>query len=204
VLQGLEFLLTGVVFGLTGGLTPGPTLTLVIAQTLRFGLKEGLKVAISPLLTDTPIVLGSILVLSRIEAEPVLGTVSFLGSCFLAYLAYDCFRATPPGLGDRARPRSLRKGFLANLLNPHPYLFWLTIGGPTALKAYGLAPAAAALFIVGHYSCLVGAKIVVAALVERGRSSLIRGYPYIMRGLGVVLGLFAVFFLRDGLRLLGL
>ncbi len=203
MLQSLPFLLSGFVLGSAGGLTPGPTLTLVIAQTLRYDLKEGLKIAVSPLLTDAPIVAVVIVVLSRVDAAPVLGTVSLLGSCFLAYLAFDSFSAKAPRLGRHADPRSLKKGFFANLLNPHPYLFWLTIGGPMVLKAASVNAASPVLFIAGHYSCLVGAKILVAFLVERGRSWLSKGYVYVMRGLAVALAVFAIFFLRDGLRFLG-
>jgi threonine/homoserine/homoserine lactone efflux protein len=205
MLESLPFLLSGIVFGSTGGLTPGPTLTLVIAQTLRYDLREGLKIAISPLLTDAPIVLAAVFLLSRIDAEPVLGVVSLLGSGFLVYLAQDSFRVKPPDLVDGSpNPRSLRKGFLANLLNPHPYLFWLMIGGPMMLKAASVSASSAVLFIVGHYTCLIGAKMLVAVLVQRGRSLLARGYVRVMRVLALALLVFALIFLRDGLRFLGL
>lgn len=204
MLESPPFLLSGIVFGSTGGLTPGPTLTLVIAQTLRYDLKEGLKIAISPLLTDVPIVLAAVFLLSRIEAEPVLGAVSLLGCGFLVYLAQDSFRVKAPDLvGASANPRSLRKGFLANLLNPHPYLFWLMIGGPMVLKASAVSVPSAVLFIVGHYTCLIGSKMLVAVLVERGRSMLGRSYTWVMRVLGLALAVFALIFLRDGLRFLG-
>ena len=69
----ITFLLSGVVFGLSSGVTPGPLLTLVISETLKHGKKEGIKVAIAPLLTDLPIVLVTIFILSRLkETLPVL------------------------------------------------------------------------------------------------------------------------------------
>lgn len=40
----LSFLIAGCVFGLAGGFSPGPTSTVVVAQTLRFGILEGIKV----------------------------------------------------------------------------------------------------------------------------------------------------------------
>ena len=135
MLGSLQYLLAGIAFGSAGGLTPGPTLTLVISQTLRHGLREGLKIAISPLLTDAPIILLAIFVLQRIDTEPLLGAIAFVGSAFLFYLAYESFTANPPapGLQD-IDPDSLRKGILANLLNPHPWVFWLSIGGPTTTR----------------------------------------------------------------------
>jgi len=60
LIESLQLLATGIAFGSAGGLSPGPTMTLVVAQTLRHGLREGLKVAIAPLLTDAPIVILAI------------------------------------------------------------------------------------------------------------------------------------------------
>ncbi len=55
------------------------------------------------------------------------------------------------------------------------------------------------------YVCLIGAEILVASLVGRSRSFLrSRGYVYVNRLLGLALMAFAVSFLRDGLRFLGL
>ena len=63
---GFSFLFSGVVFGLSAGLSPGPLLTLVISETLKHNAKEGIKVSIAPILTDLPIVMITILVLSRL------------------------------------------------------------------------------------------------------------------------------------------
>jgi len=62
----LSSLLAGIVMGLTAGFSPGPLSTLVITQTLRHGLKEGVKVAVAPLMTDLPIIAASLLLLSRV------------------------------------------------------------------------------------------------------------------------------------------
>jgi threonine/homoserine/homoserine lactone efflux protein len=64
------FLVSGCVFGLAAGFTPGPTLTFVIAQTLRFGLADGIKVAIAPLLTDAPVIaLSAVLIRQVVRRE---------------------------------------------------------------------------------------------------------------------------------------
>jgi small neutral amino acid transporter SnatA (MarC family) len=63
---------------------------------------------------------------------------------------------------------------------------------------------AAALFIIGLYVCLIGAKVLVAVLAGRSRSFLrSRGYVTVNRLLGVALAAFALLFVRDGLRFLG-
>ena len=132
-----SYLLTGVVLGLSAGLAPGPLLTLVIAETLRLGIRAGLSVAMAPLLTDLPIILGSLFILAKLSNfNLVLALVALAGAVFVAYLGIDLLRLKPVAEPVAARhPQSLKRGVVTNLLNPHPYLFWLAVGAPTVLKA---------------------------------------------------------------------
>lgn len=125
----------GLVYGLSAGFSPGPLLMLVIAQTLQHGVKEGVKVAAAPVLTDLPIIIVSLAVLSRLaDFKPVLGLISLAGGIFVAYMAWGNFRTSvPETTANPAAPKSLLRGVAANALNPHPYLFWLTVGGPTMI-----------------------------------------------------------------------
>jgi len=201
----LLLLASGSVFGLAGGFTPGPTTALVVSQTIRFGFLDGLSVAIAPLLTDAPtIALSALLVGQLAQFESVLGVITLLGAAFLIYLAVESFRVRGVDVADEdVQPRSIRKGFMANLLNPHPYLFWLVIGAPTLLKAWTAGVLAAVLFLIGLYLCLVGSKILIAWPVARSRGFLkSRGYFYVNRLLGVALVVFALLFVRDGLGFL--
>ena len=198
--------LFGVVFGLAAGLMPGPLLALVIQQTLRHGPGEGIKVAAAPLLTDLPIVAAALFALNRLaDADGVLGAISLLGAAFLGHLAYESVTTDLAAhAGPATTPRSLQKGVAANLLNPHPYLFWLTVGAPILWHAWATSPVNAAGFLVAMYGCLVGSKMLVALLVGRGRTVLTsRAYVLLVRALGVLLLVFALRFLRDGLRYFG-
>ena len=198
--------LFGVVFGLAAGLMPGPLLALVIQQTLRHGPTEGIKVAAAPLLTDLPIVAAALFALDRlVDADGVLGAISLLGAAFLGYLAYESVTTDlATHAGPATTPRSLQKGVAANLLNPHPYLFWLTVGAPILWHAWATSPVNAAGFLVAMYGCLVGSKMLLALLVGRGRTVLTsRAYVLLVRALGVLLLVFALLFLRDDLRYLG-
>ncbi|MEW6601731.1 MAG: LysE family translocator [Nitrospirota bacterium] len=202
----LEFLITGTIFGLAAGISPGPLLTLVIAETIRHGRRAGILVALAPLLTDVPIVVVSILILSNLShSNIILGAISLLGALFVGYLAYESI--TVKGIAsneDKIQPQSLRKGVIANFLNPHPYLFWIAVGAPTVFKAYRADFFSAALFIIGFYLSLVGSKILVAVMVHKSKDfPKSNFYVYSIRLLGVVLLLFAVLFVRDGIKLLG-
>lgn len=203
----LTYLFSGTVFGLSAGLAPGPLLTLVITETLKGGLKAGVRVALAPLITDVPIVLLTLFVISKLtHFDIVLGFISIFGAVFVAYLGYEsmCTKEIPVQAGDTDL-QSLKKGVVTNFLNPHPYLFWFSVGSPMAVKAYSASVLSAALFVCSFYGLLVGAKIILAVLISTSRSLLLgKAYQYTMKILGMLLLLFAGFLLWDGLGFLGL
>ncbi len=203
----MTFLFSGVVFGLSSGLSPGPLMTLVISETLRHGTREGIRVAMAPLLTDLPIVFGAVFILSRLSnLLRVIGGIYLLGGAFLTYLAYESisFRGVDTEGEEPVRPQSLKKGVIANFLNPSPYLFWISIGSPILLKAGEDSVLTAMLFIICFYLCLIGSKILVAVIVGKSRFFLKSNhYVYTIRILGILLFIFAILFFRDGLRHLG-
>jgi threonine/homoserine/homoserine lactone efflux protein len=202
----LSYAVTGLVLGLSAGLSPGPLLALVVSETLQHGMGAGLRVAAAPLITDLPIVLLTLAVLARLpETAAVMGVLSLAGGLLLARFAWEglTFRGgpAPEGGGDTG---ALWKGVGANLLNPAPYLFWLTVGGPLLLGALPGRPLAAAGFAGAFYACLVGSKVLVAVAAHRSRSWLGgRMYVWIQRVLGAALGLYAARFAWEGLRGLG-
>ena len=198
----LAYLLPGLAFGLSAGISPGPLLTLVMTQTLKHGVREGVKVSLAPLLTDLPIIIVALFILDRLTSlDPVLGTISLFGAGYLLYLGYESLMFKGDMPSDQAEaPHSIRKGIVANFLNPSPYMFWFSIGGPLMLKAFNLGLIAAVLFIVPFYCLLVGAKCMVAIVAGRSRHFLrSRTYIYTVRGLGLVLCLFGLLFVKDAL-----
>ena len=196
---------SGVLLGLSCGLTPGPLLALLLAQTLRYGAREGCKVALTPLATDAPIILVALVLAAKLaELRPLLGVVSIAGGAFVLYLAWDSF--VPARLDAEAPeepPRSWLKGILTNLLSPHPWLFWLTVGAAILAKAIAQNWLVAAALLFGFYLLLVGSKVLIALLAARSRGFL-AGRPYraVMRVLAVLLALFALLLFREGLKLL--
>lgn len=201
------YLTTGIVLGLSAGLAPGPLLALVVAETLRHGVRAGIKVALAPVLTDLPIILVTVLVLERLsKVHLLLGVVSLGGALLIAYFGYESLRYAGGPVDPLETPSaSLRKGVLVNFLNPNPYLFWISVGAPLIVRALQTGPGAAAAFVASFYLLLVGSKVVLAVLAGRSRAFLAgRAYVVIQRALGLVLWVFAAFLVRDGLRLVGL
>ena len=200
-------LIAGLLLGLSAGLAPGPLLTLVISETLQHDVGAGVRIALAPLITDLPIIGLTLLVLSTLaQFNQILGLISLAGSLFVLSMGYASLRA--PGLrlpSQGTAPKSLMKGILVNALSPHPYLFWLSVGAPMMTKALAAGWIAPILFLVGFYSMLVGAKILLAIAVGRSKSWLDgHWYPRIQRLLGVLMILLAALLFLDGLELLGL
>ena len=203
----IHFLSVGIVLGLAAGISPGPMLALVISETLRHNRAEGMKIAFAPLLTDTPIVILTLLVISRLSnADMVLGIIAILGGLFVSYLAYESIKTR--GLEvevQTQKSQSIRKAIMANMFNPHPYVFWLTIGATTILNASQKSITAVVVFIAAFYVMLVGSKVAVAVLVDRSRDMLRnKAYIWVMRILGLALLVFAFIFIKDGLQYFGL
>lgn len=201
------YLIVGVMFGLTAGFSPGPLLALVISETLKHGIPAGLRVAVAPLITDIPIILITLFVLTRLSgSDCVIGVISLLGGCYVLYMAYESARPKDLSPNQAASPpRSLTKGVLTNALSPHPYLFWLSVGAPMLVKSMDVGVVAPILFLGGFYVCLVGSKTLLAVLVGKSRSFLSdKVYAYTTRVLALALGVFSLVLFADGLTLLGI
>ncbi len=195
------FLFSGLSLGVAAGISPGPLLALLVSQTLRHGLREGAKVAIAPLLSDLPIVLACVLaVRSAANLGASLAWISILGGGMVAYLGYDCLRAdSVPTAAGQAAPRSILKAAGVNLLNPHVYLFWVTVGAPMLLNGWRRGDGSAVAFAAGFYASLVGSKVVVAVAVNRSRDALGGArYTWTMRVMGTMLLAVAAWMLASG------
>lgn len=205
MLEILQYAGAGLLLGTMAGISPGPLLALVMNQSLKFGRKEGIKISFTPLITDLPAILLSLFLVSRLaDYESVFGIISFLGAGYIIYLGYESIvTAGKPVELSQMSPNSLTKGILTNLLNPHPYLFWFTVGTPFMLKASDFSVFAAALFVFAFYLTIIGSKVVVAWLTDRSRSFLAgRAYVWTLRILGVLLIVLAVLLAKEGLKYL--
>ena len=204
--QTITYLTMGAVFGLTAGISPGPLLTLVISETLRHNKTEGVKIAVAPLITDIPIVLLTIFILSKMaSSDIILGVISILGGIFIAYLGYESIKSKGIEIDiQNLKLKSIRKGIIVNILSPHPYIFWLMVGAPITIKAYQASPVAAFAFIIAFYVLLVGSKISIALVVDRSRAFLKnKVFIWTLRILGLVLLIFAILLIKEGLSYLG-
>jgi threonine/homoserine/homoserine lactone efflux protein len=126
-----------------------------------------------------------------------------LGGLFIFYLGYESLKTRGMQLNlSSISSSSLRKGVITNALNPHPYIFYMTVGAPIIFKSIHQNFLSTVGFVGSFLLCLVGSKVVLAIVVERSRWFL-QGpvYIWVMRTLGALLLFFSFILFRDGLRL---
>lgn len=175
----MEFLIQGLLLGLGVGLAPGPLLALVISASLRGGTSHGLRVALSPLITDLPIIVISLFVLRQIN-DSAVGFLSIVGAIVLFYFAYESWIA-----GNNDPQKSLKidkslgstkttlfKASITNFINPSAWLFWMTAGGTLLVSGWNKSVVDAAGFLFGFYILLIGSKALLAIGLGSTRNKL--------------------------------
>lgn len=203
----IEFLVLGSFLGLAAGTSPGPLLAVTISETMQHGKWEGIKVAISPLITDLPIILSVLYILSHLTSyNSIIGIIAFFGASYLIYSGMESLKIKKDSLELNVEKKdALKKGIIVNFGNPHPYIFWISIGGPIILKSLSTHVSATILFIFGFYSFLVGSKVIITLIVEKSKSFINNKYYFsIIKILGIAQIVFGLTFVKMGLDSLNL
>lgn len=201
----MTYLLMGIATGLAAGLSPGPLMALVVAESARGGWRRGAAAGLAPPLTDAAIIAVAVALAHRLPPE-ILRVLAGVGALFAAYLAGESLRAAahPPVPEARAPGNaagSFLRGLLTNLLNPHPYIFWFTVGVPIVLAAARRHWLDAALFLVPFFLLLVGTKVAIAVLTDRGvRLAGSRFYAWALRLAAAGLAAVSAALLYESLR----
>lgn len=162
------YLTSGLVLGFSAAAQPGPFQAYLLSQTIANGWRRTLWAAFAPLLSDGPIILLVLLVLTR-TPDWFLNGMQVLGGLFLLYLAWGAYRSykntvalqTPPA---NSTNQSIFKAALMNGLSPNPYIFWGTIGGPLLIAGWRESPTHGLSFMAGFYVMLIGGFMAFVAL----------------------------------------
>jgi threonine/homoserine/homoserine lactone efflux protein len=155
----IGYLLLGATYAFAAAVQPGPFQTYLISQTLTNGWRHTLPAALAPVISDGPVILLVLVVLTRVPAA-FQGVLRCVGGVFVLYLAAGAFRSWRDYEdGPAIEPRSVRSGVwsatFVNLLNPNPYLAWSLVMGPLLVAAWRETPARGVAFLIGFYATLV-------------------------------------------------
>ena len=160
------YLLQGIGYGLAAASQPGPFQTYLISQTLTRGWKRTLPAALAPLVSDGPIILICVLVLSQVPVW-MQRILYIAGGLFILYLAYGTYNSWKnfdsrlPSV-ETGTQQSILKAALMNALSPGPYIFWTLVTGPILLKGWRETPVNGIGFLIGFYVTLISS---LAALI---------------------------------------
>jgi threonine/homoserine/homoserine lactone efflux protein len=155
----LPYLILGATYAFAAAVQPGPLQTYLVSQTLSNGWRRTVPAALAPLLSDGPIILLVLLVLSHLPArlEHVLRCAGGVFLLYLAATAYRTWRDYNGTRGDvtRSARQSVMSAAVVNLLNPNPYLGWSLVLGPLLLKGWRETPANGIALVVGFYGTMI-------------------------------------------------
>ena len=159
------YLLQGIGYGLAAASQPGPFQTYLISQTLTRGWKRTLPAALAPLVSDGPIILLCLLVLSQVP-EWLQRGLHIIGGLFILYLAYGAYKSwrnfdSQTQQVESGTRQSVLKAALMNTLNPNPYIFWTLVTGPILLAGLRERPVNGMGFLAGFYATMISCLAVI-------------------------------------------
>lgn len=162
----LSYLIFGVTYAFAAAVQPGPLQTYIISQTLKKGWRSTLPAAFAPIISDGPILVLVLYLLSTVP-DNFIYFIRIGGGLFLLFLAYKAFKSwrTFEGKADNSvtgNQQTLFNAVIVNLLNPAPYLGWSLIMGPLFLEGWRIAPINGIALIAGFYLTIV---LTLAAII---------------------------------------
>ncbi len=189
-------LILGSGLAFAAAIQPGPLQAYLLSSVAQRGWRVTLPAALSPLLSDGPIILVVLLLLTRLPdaAARLLQAAGGLLLLYFAWSSYRQWRAGPAAeIAEKGRaPRTLLEATGVNLLNPNPWLGWTLVMGPALLAAWYKSPANGIAFLASFYGVLVGMTALFVLLVgttaflsPRLRHSLILLSAIVLAGLGI-------------------
>jgi len=170
----LVFLILGITLGFSAAVMPGPLSTYLISQTLKNGWRHTLPAAFSPLISDGPIAVVVLLVLSHLTTW-LEQALRFSGGFFLLYLAVAAMKSwwnyySKEPAAVRSSQQSVLNAAVVNWLNPNPYLGWSLILGPLLLKGWREAPANGIVLLLGFYGAMIACTMGIIMIFGAARN----------------------------------
>ena len=173
----LSYLFLGMTYAFAAAVQPGPFQAYLISQTLSNGWRRTIPAAFAPFLSDGPIIILVLLVLSQIPGW-LAQVLQCSGGIFLLYLAMGAFKSwqnfdkkkDAQDAQDQSGRQSVLRAALVNLLNPAPYLGWSLVMGPLLLKGWRETPANGIGLLIGFYATMVFVTLGVMLLFASARN----------------------------------
>ena len=170
----ISYIILGATYAFAAAVQPGQFQTFIISQTLKNGWKKTLPAAFAPILSDGPIIVLVLFILTNVPTG-FLQVLQICGGLLLLYLAYNSFKSfreynPDKKPADDKSDKTLLKAVLVNAINPAPYIGWNLIMGPLFLKGYSETPANGISLLISFYSVLVISQMGIIILFGFARN----------------------------------
>jgi threonine/homoserine/homoserine lactone efflux protein len=170
----LSSLIPGITYGFAAAVTPGPLSMYLISQAITAGWRRALPVAFSPLISDGPVAVLVLAVLSQVPSR-VVQYLRIPGGIIIFYLAFGAWKAWRAFDLKTADPvqsgsNNLWKAVIVNWLNPNMYLGWSIILGPIVLSVWHKSTAMGIGLLLGFYVTMIATMIGMIILFAAART----------------------------------
>lgn len=197
-------IIVAIILGAFAGAAPGPYTTMVVGTALQRGFREGLKLALVPLVTDILPLILTVFILDALNWT-ALTLLGITGGTLIGMIGVRFIRHNgPPAMeGDEPfQAATFGHAAASTFLSPAPWLFWLILAGPLTLRALERSTTEAALFVGILFAMNIGMATLLAWLVSRSRKVIaprIRSRLLQAAGVGlIVAGVFLVWQAMEG------
>ncbi|UCH65873.1 MAG: LysE family transporter [Ignavibacterium sp.] len=155
----ISYIIFGITYAFAAAMQPGPFQAFIISQTIRNGWKHTLPAAFAPLISDGPIIVIVLLLLSTVPTW-LIYILQIAGGLLLLYVAYRAFVSylnynLEKEVVESKTENSLFKATLVNALNPGPWVGWSLIMGPLFIKGYEQSATYGVALIISFYTTMV-------------------------------------------------
>jgi threonine/homoserine/homoserine lactone efflux protein len=212
----LSLFIKGFTLALTAVSIPGPPQAYLVSVALQAGWRRALWVAIAPLISDIPIIIGVLLVLNQMAAivPSLIQIIQVIGGLLLLYIAWTSWKLVRSGVMFGAAPEGekpivleprqiVTQAVLVNLFSPGPYLFWTTVNGPLLLGGLQQSIFHGLAFLVGFYGTFFTGFALIGYVFAKVGQVNPRVTRIIMYVAVLLIVLFALQSIASGLGLLG-
>jgi threonine/homoserine/homoserine lactone efflux protein len=170
----IQYLIIGITYAFTAVVQPGPFQVFLLSQTISKGWRRTLPAAFGPLISDLPVILVVLLLLTNVPSH-FISILQIAGGLFLLYLAFNAYKTwknfdSPKPPTPHSNQQTLLSAVLVNLLNPNPYLGWSLILGPLLLKGWHQNPVNGIVLLASFYVTLtIGMVITILVFSAAGK-----------------------------------
>jgi threonine/homoserine/homoserine lactone efflux protein len=211
-----EILAISFAIGLTGALSPGPTLIATIRSSLRFGWIAGPAMMTGHVLVEFGIFILIITGIASVAGEYswlIAGAGGVVLVIFGLMTIAESRTATLSGAiagnaktetgsssdNFRVRTQGLYQVFLAGVItsvsNPYFWIWWASIGSAMVIDGLKSGLILGSAFMIGHWCADISWYTVVSATVHRGKSVLSdTSYRLVIALCGIFLVIFGIWF----------